>query len=174
MIESILFLKHPHLCKSTSQFSYYASLSKEKLYFSLNFSGRQPEIKQCLNAKIWPLMDNEYFVVPASFGIVPGGEKIGCKKQMQYSGATWNLFTCCIRRRINCAHIQASFYPQSMLFFIPTDAIPPIKARSVFCGCCLGSWPWVHSRGLADMSFLCVGEWGKLGSGSRSPQVSWA
>ena len=71
------------------------------------------------------------------------------------------------------ARIQASFYPQSMLFFVPTDAIPPIKARSVFCGCCLGSWPWVHARGLADMSFLCVGEWRKLGSGSRSPQVSW-
>ena len=78
------------------------------------------------------------------------------------------------KRRINCAHIQASFYPESMLFFVPTDAIPPIKARSVFCGCCLGSWPWVHARGLADMSFLCVGEWRKLGSGSRSPQVSWA
>ena len=78
------------------------------------------------------------------------------------------------KKKDKCAHIQASFYPQSMLFFVPTDAIPPIKARSVFCGCCLGSWPWVHARGLADMSFLCVGEWGKLGSGSRSPQVSWA
>ena len=43
------------------------------------------------------------------------------------------------KRRINCAHIQASFYPQSMLFFVPTDAIPPIKARSVFCQLL----PWV-------------------------------
>ena len=120
-------------------------------------------------------MDIEYFVVPASFGIVPGGEIIGVQEA---NAIFWRhlkfIHMLHKKRRINCAHIQASFYPQSMLFFVPTDAIPPIKARSVFCGCCLGSWPWVHARGLADMSFLCVGEWGKLGSGSRSPQVSRA
>ena len=50
------------------------------LNFSLDFGGQQLGIKQCLNAKIWPLMDNEYFVVPASFGIVPGGEIIGVQE----------------------------------------------------------------------------------------------